>query len=77
MPIFDYKCVGCGVTDEKLIPIREERLFCVFCNDWTVYPLLSAPMIKLDGTDPSFPTAWNSWPKKREQKMKQEAKQED
>ena len=72
MPMYDYRCLHCGEDFETLRPL-EERLSatCPSCGAEAKFRI-STPRIALDGTDPSFPGAYDSWDKKRRQKQKQE-----
>lgn len=76
MPLYDLKCPGCNSNVEVLLPKYSYYSVCDKCGS-TGRVKVPFPNVQLDGTDPDFPSAWEAWPKKREQKMKQEAKQED
>ena len=75
MPLYDYSC-DCGPF-EALNKV-EQRSFaqCPKCGK-VCKMKISAPHVRLDGTDPDFPGEWAKWEKKREQKMKVERKRED
>lgn len=75
MPTYSYDCRNCNKTHDMIRKINDRANpgVCPHCGGKTQY-VISAPRVALDGTDPSFPGAWHSWEKKREQKMKQERK---
>jgi putative FmdB family regulatory protein len=72
MPLYEYECASCGIFEEfRNIDEREKSIACPDCGKRAYYRI-SAPRIKLDGCDPSFPGAYQKWAKKREAKMKVE-----
>jgi len=75
VPTYEYICDECDSvhTQIRAIDDRLRDSTCPHCQGQACY-IVSAPMTKLDGTDPSFPGEWNKWEKKREQVMKQERK---
>ena len=76
MPMYDFKCTQCGNEFETIVSMDTMTSPCAGCGS-EVKRSISAPMIKLDGTDPSFPGAYSQWEKKRKQKMAQERKAEE
>ena len=46
MPIFDYRCEGCGHVFEKLMmPAKEPRLVCPECDSSAVERIASLPTL--------------------------------
>lgn len=65
MPLYDYKCTECGTNFEANRRIADrEASDCPHCGGLGAQQI-SAPLVSLDGTDPSFPGAYNAWAKKR------------
>jgi len=50
MPIFEYKCRGCGQPFEFLILPQSPEPFCPQCESRNVEKMLSVPAISSDGT---------------------------
>lgn len=68
MPIFDFKCNKCEEVIEKLTSYDTFAITCQ-CGGM-MERQLSCPQIKLDGTDPSFPGAYDKWARTRNQDAK-------
>ena len=50
MPIFEYKCLGCGHLFEYLILPKSSEAFCPQCESREVEKMVSAPAVSSDGT---------------------------
>ena len=76
-PIYEYKCVSCGLVRDELrnMDERETNSVCPVCQSEMWYKL-SASQIRLEGVTGDFPGAHSKWEKVRRQKMQQEAKRE-
>ena len=73
----DYRCVQCGTTREYFVENSEKTVDCQGCGG-TATKVRSVPNFTLPGNDPAgFPTAYDQWNKKREQKIAQEKKAEN
>lgn len=74
MPLYDYRCLNCNVQFEAMNSI-EDRLeqACPSCGSLAKFQV-SAPMVSLDGTDPSFPGAYSQWEKRRDKQIRKEKK---
>jgi len=60
MPTYDYLC-ECGEAFEKVQKISDrEHATCPSCG-MMANQTISAPLVKLNGCDPSFPGAYNKW----------------
>ena len=61
--IFDYRCNSCAKTFERFVSsLHKDNVVCPDCGVKATR-LISPPNFKLDGCDPSFPTAWDRWAK--------------
>ena len=69
--IRDFKCPVCGVF-ERFIDHTTETVDCE-CGS-VANRQFSAPTIGLDGTDPSFPGAYDKWARIREDNARIKAK---
>lgn len=67
-PIFDFKCNKCEEVIEKLTGYDTFAITCG-CGGM-MEKQLSMPQIKLDGTDPGFPGAYDKWARTRNQDAK-------
>lgn len=63
MQLNDYQCNDCGLVAERFCD-SDATQFCFVCGK-PMLKLLRANF-KLDGTDPSFPTAADKWAKRHE-----------
>ena len=69
--IDDYRCDSCGKVEERY---SDNRSIC-FCDcGGQMSKCMSAPRIALDGTDSSFPGAYDRWARIREENAKIKAK---
>ncbi len=72
----DYECPN-GHFKEYFVENSVTSLDCLECGQ-TATKVRSVPNFQLPGNDPAgFPTAYDQWNKKREQKMAQETKAEN
>lgn len=72
----DFKCLGCDDQDEYFVDNSAREVVCRCCGA-TATKVRTVPNFSLPGNDPSgFPTAYDQWAKKREQKMKEEQRQQ-
>lgn len=63
---FDFRCTECQHAFEGFVK-PDGHPSCPECSGVTKR-LISAPSIKLPGTDPSFPGEYSKWEKKRRTK---------
>lgn len=74
MPMYDFLCPDCGAKMEKL---TKSDVVAITCDcGGLMQKQLSAPPVRLDGTDPSLPGAYDRWARVREQHAKVMAKKE-
>lgn len=71
--MFEFLCANSHRT-EALVDPDVQELRCSKCGAEAAR-VISAPTMKLDGCSGSFPTAYDSWERKRSQKLAQERKQ--
>lgn len=72
MPLFDFLCDKCGHEEERIV---KSDVFGVTCDcGGLMKRQVSMPMIKLDGTDPSFPGAYDKWGRDRERRRREHDK---
>lgn len=72
MPIYDFSCADCGCEVEKL---TKSDVFGISCDCGGIMKRkISMPRIALDGTDPSFPGAYDKWGREREKRAAQHRK---
>lgn len=72
MPLFNFKCEKCGETTEH---ITKSDVAAITCNcGGLMKKQIGSPLIKLDGTNPDFPGAYNKWGSVREERAKQARK---
>jgi putative FmdB family regulatory protein len=72
--LFDFVCNNCSEKFERLVDSQIKDTLCPSCGN-TASRIISPVRTRLDGTDPAFPGEYMKWPKKREEKLKQEQKQ--
>jgi putative FmdB family regulatory protein len=71
--LFDFTCDSCGHTHERLVDDTCHTDPCPKC-DGVARRIISPVRCKLDGTDPSFPGAYDKWARDHERWAKQAAK---
>jgi hypothetical protein len=70
----DYYCGSCGRTEEHFVENTLTTVDCPACGE-SATKVRAVPNFSLPGNDPhGFPTAYDKWAKKREEKMAQERK---
>ena len=73
----DFLCNHCGWAAELLEENTTKSVDCLDCGG-SAFRVLSVPNFQLPGNDPAgFPTAYDQWAKKRDQKIAQEKKSEN
>lgn len=60
----DFRCHSCGKMTERYIETDANEIRCE-CGGIALR-IIGMPRIDLDGTDPSFPGAYDRWAKVRE-----------
>ena len=71
--MFEFVCDTCGVFDRYI----DSALHTAECDcGSTGKRIISAPAVRLDGTDPSFPGAYERWAKIREDNARIKARKE-
>ena len=68
----DFRCKSCGKTTEEYIDSGIQEIDCS-CGG-LARKILGMPQVRLDGTDPSLPGAYEKWANKRELWNKQHRK---
>jgi hypothetical protein len=71
--MFEFLCAN-SHRIEALVDPETHKLLCSHCGQEATR-VISAPTMKLDGCSGSFPTAYDSWERKRSEKLAQERKQ--
>lgn len=72
MPLYNFRCDKCDYTEER---ITKMDVFAVTCDcGGLMKRQLSMPTIKLDGTDPGFPGAYDKWGRDRERRRRENDK---
>jgi hypothetical protein len=71
--MFEFQCAN-SHRIEALVDPETHKLLCSKCGQEATR-VISAPTMKLDGCSGSFPTAYDSWERKRSEKLAQERKQ--
>ncbi len=71
--IFEFLCANSHRT-EALVDPDTQHLFCSKCGREAAR-VISAPTMKLEGCSGSFPTAYDAWERKRNEKIAIERKQ--
>lgn len=69
---YDVRCLKCDLKSEVFVK-PDAKSSCPSCEGETKR-LISAPTIRLSGTDPSFPGEYERWDRKRIKKAKEDAK---
>jgi hypothetical protein len=70
----DFRCDECGTTHEEYIDSDVRAVECPSCSG-VATSIISPVRFTLEGTSGDFPTAYQKWDKRRQEKMKQEYKQ--
>lgn len=73
MPIYTFKC-ECGIEKELIRSIDNRNIPALCECGKTLKRKVEAPHFKLDGCDPSYPTAYDKWAADREKRIKHERK---
>lgn len=74
--LYDFYCNKCKSAFEGFAKMKEMQKTCPNCGA-NAGRSLSVPHIALDGTDPSFSTAWDKWGKRHEDAAKRAIKRDD
>lgn len=70
----DFYCPSCGRTKEYFVENTDTHVSCHSCDERAT-KVRAVPNFVLPGNDPhGFPTAYDKWNKKRDQKIAQERK---
>jgi len=64
MIILDFRCAH-GHTQENFVPSDTQVVGCKTCGH-NAKRIISGTSVKLDGTDPAYPTAGDKWAKQHE-----------
>lgn len=72
MILYDFKCSECSTVEEKLVSSDVRKITCPNCQSLTMTRTISKPLIRLDGTDPGFPDAYDKWARQHEKAGKQD-----
>lgn len=64
---FDFRCPECNLKSEHFVKPEIKEIECPKCTGLAVR-CISAPTIRLPGTDPDFPRAYDQWEKKQRAK---------
>lgn len=71
----DFLCDHCGIAEEHFLENDQLKCTCLHCGG-VARKQRAVPHFQLPGNDKAgFPTAYDKWTKKREEKMAQERKQ--
>lgn len=73
--LFEFLCANSHRT-EALVDVDTKELICSKCMS-PAARVISAVRVNLEGCTGSFPTASDSWVRKRSEKMAQEQKRSD
>ena len=69
----DFLCDRCGTQTEEFLENHVSVIECIDCGG-VARKVRTVPNFKLPGNDPGYPTAYDQWAKKRDQKIAQEKK---
>ncbi len=72
--MFEFVCANSHRT-EALVKSETQEHICSVCGEVSKR-VISAPSMKLEGITGSFPSAYDSWNRKRAEKLAQERKSE-
>jgi putative FmdB family regulatory protein len=56
MPIYEYRCLDCGTTFEKILPLNTDSTDCLKCHSTRLERLLSSFAVQ-SGASESFESA--------------------
>lgn len=70
----DFVCQSCGTQQERFLDTDVDQVACK-CGEMATR-VIGMPQVKLDGTDPSFPGAYDRWAKIREDNARIKAKRQ-
>ena len=51
MPIYEYRCLECGATFEKIVALNTHSMDCEKCNSPSVEKLFSAFAVQAGGSE--------------------------
>ena len=51
MPIYEYRCLECGTTFEKIVSLNTDSMDCEKCNSSRVEKLFSAFAVQAGGSE--------------------------
>ncbi len=73
----DFHCPACDTTEERFVEASMGLVACTACGK-EAKKVRTVPNFSLPGNDKAgFPTAYDAWEKKRNQKMAEERKQDN
>lgn len=72
MILYDFECSECGTVEERLVDSAVVEAPCPNCQVFMMARKISTPVVKLDGTDPGFPDAYDKWARQHEKAGRQE-----
>lgn len=72
MILYDFECNECGTVAERLVSSSVRETPCPNCQVFMMTRKISTPRVKLDGTDPGFPDAYDKWARQHEKAGRQE-----
>lgn len=70
----DFMCEKCGTVQERFLDGEIVEVACS-CGE-IAKRVIGMPRVALDGTDPSFPGAYDRWARIREENARIKAKRE-
>ena len=73
--IRDFRCSHCGTTTERLVDTEYKVIECPECHG-DALEMISMPTVRLDGTDPGFPGAYDKWARVREDNHRNKVKRD-
>ena len=71
--INDFICGDCGTVTEKLVDTEYRTIECPECGSNATL-MQAMPTVRLDGTNPAFPGAYEKWARIREDNARIKAK---
>ncbi len=76
LTLYDFRCNTCNRKFEEMVNPSIHSVNCTYCGGASKR-LVSTPTIKLPGTDPGFPGAYDKWEKTQRQKRQIEKRHYD